>query len=73
MFEWQKKTITESEKEIKGGVQRKGAKKGASVFFCIKCNVGLHPECFEKFRFFSAYKFLYFRDTFTALRTISKA
>jgi len=34
--------------------QRRCAKKGCngtSVFFCTKCNVGLHPECFEKFHF----------------------
>ena len=39
---------------IRKGTQRRCAKngcKGTSKFFCIKCNVGLHPECFESFHF----------------------
>ena len=39
---------------IRKGKQRKCAKKdckGTSLYFCSKCNVGLHPECFESFHF----------------------
>ena len=39
---------------IRKGTQRCCAKngcKGTSKFFCIKCNVGLHPKCFESFHF----------------------
>ena len=39
---------------IRKGTQRRCAKngcRGTSKFFCIKCNVGLHPECFESFNF----------------------
>ena len=39
---------------IRKGKQRKCAKKdckGTSLYFCSKCNVGLHPKCFESFQF----------------------
>ena len=47
--------VEENHHWIRKGTQRRCAKNGckntSKKFFCIKCNVGLHPKCFESFYF----------------------
>ena len=50
MCEWPKKITIGLGKERKDAALKMEC-RGTSKFFCIKCNVGLHPECFESFHF----------------------